>query len=95
MPDRAERGTLSLLYSCLSVLILCIWAALHLNLPAPSDTSRSYIRRYIKWSLLAAFCPEVLLWIAWRQFNSARSLTRVISELNVSHHYDETAQSLN
>ena len=81
--EPSRRGTLPLLYSCLSSLMLCVWTALHLNLPAPTDTYASYVRRYVKWSAVAVFCPEILLWIAWRQFNSARSLTHLVSATGV------------
>lgn len=36
--DPDQRGTYTLVISCLLTLILCVWSALHLNVPHPHDT---------------------------------------------------------
>lgn len=32
-----ERGTLTLVYSCLLTVFTCTWTVLHLNVPGPND----------------------------------------------------------
>ena len=75
------RGTVSILFSCLLTLCLCVWSAVHLNLPQSGESEVAYAYRYFKWSLLGVFGPELVIWAAWRQFLSARRLTQVIREV--------------
>ncbi|TRX89054.1 hypothetical protein FHL15_010073 [Xylaria flabelliformis] len=76
--DPDGRGTLSLLFSCLLTLGLCVWSAVHLNLPEYNESEVHYLYRYLKWSMLGVFGPELVIWAAWRQFISARALTKMI-----------------
>ncbi|KAJ2965637.1 hypothetical protein NQ176_g10522 [Zarea fungicola] len=49
--------------------------------PDGRDESPSeYSYRYLKWSILGVFGPELVIWAAWRQYISARSLTNFIHE---------------
>lgn len=75
------RGTLTILFSCLLTLSLCVWSAVHLDLPRHGEGSTQYTWRYLKWSLLGVFGPELLIWIAWRQYISARCLTAAVEEV--------------
>jgi hypothetical protein len=65
-----SRGTLDILWSCLSVIILCIWTVLHLNVPVqivPKSTSQKYGLKFgrllgkVKWMSLMVVAPELLL----------------------------------
>lgn len=76
------RGTLSILFSCLLTLSLCVWSAVHLNLPRLGEGEVLYAYRYFKWSVLGVFGPELVIWAAWRQFLSARRLTQAIREVS-------------
>jgi hypothetical protein len=76
------RGTLTILFSCLLTLSLCVWSAVHLDLPEQSETKTHYTFKYLKWSILGIFGPELLIWVAWRQFISARTLTKSIQEVS-------------
>ncbi|KAK7943071.1 uncharacterized protein PG986_012184 [Apiospora aurea] len=78
--DPDGRGTLSLLFSCLLTLGLCVWSAVHLNLPRHGETDLEFMYRNLKWSILGIFGPELVIWAAWRQLLSARSLTRRVKE---------------
>ncbi|KAK4451264.1 hypothetical protein QBC34DRAFT_424114 [Podospora aff. communis PSN243] len=64
VPEPAARGTLSLLYSCSGALIICIWGALHLNLPKTNETAAQRIWQYLRWTLVALFFPELLIWFS-------------------------------
>ncbi|KAI5776243.1 hypothetical protein EDC01DRAFT_593838, partial [Geopyxis carbonaria] len=71
------RGTVSLLFSCIVTLVLCVWTALHLNVE-PLEFSRSKIAGAsrvigkIIWGFAALIVPEVVLSIALHQFLVAR-----------------------
>ncbi|EHK19971.1 uncharacterized protein TRIVIDRAFT_192994 [Trichoderma virens Gv29-8] len=81
VPNPDGRGTLSLLFSCLLTLSLCVWSAIHLDLPPYGETDIEYTYRYLKWSVLGIFGPELVIWAAWRQFISARTLTKFIKKV--------------
>lgn len=68
------RGTLSILVSCISTLVLCVYSAIHLNLPSRNEGRFQYMWRHFKWSLIGIFGPELVVWTAWRQFISAKTL---------------------
>lgn len=76
------RGTLTVLFSCLLTLSLCVWSAVHLDLPKYNEGSTQYTLRYLKWSLMGIFGPELLIWVAWRQYISARELTKSVKEVS-------------
>lgn len=88
VPNPDGRGTLSILFSCLLTLSLCVWSAVHLNLPTDGESDIYYAYRYTKWSILGIFGPELVIWAAWRQHISARSLLKSIREVRLakSHH---------
>ncbi|RYP75180.1 hypothetical protein DL771_002505 [Monosporascus sp. 5C6A] len=73
------RGTWSLLYSCVFTLALCVYSAIHLNVPPPGDRFH-YYRRKTVWVLIAIFAPEVVLFTAWSQWLSATTLCRKLNE---------------
>lgn len=73
------RGTWSLLYSCVFTLILCIWTALHLNVPAQGESAFKIWLRKLKWVAIALFAPEIVLYTAWYQLYAAWTL---YTELN-------------
>ena len=77
-PNR--RGTLDLLITCLLTLSLCVWSAMHLNVPA-NDTPRQVYIRFIKWGLIGIIAPELVVVCAWMQNVSARTLGIKLNQL--------------
>ncbi|KAL8871471.1 MAG: hypothetical protein Q9174_002700 [Haloplaca sp. 1 TL-2023] len=70
------RGTWSILYSCIFTILLCVWTAVHLNIPGPGESSfRTWVRK-IKWVAIALFAPEIVLYTAVYQFWFAIRLYR-------------------
>lgn len=92
VPNPDGRGTLSLLFSCLLTLTLCVWSAIHLDLPQHDETDIEYTYKYLKWSALGIFGPELVIWAAWRQFISARALTEFIRKVAEPHIMDQRAR---
>lgn len=61
------RGTLDIVWSCVSLFVLCSWSVLHLNVPfqaRPRSRQQRFNRfwhltaRKIRWMLTALMCPE-------------------------------------
>ena len=81
------RGTFSILGSCVITLTLCVWTAVHLNVP---EEHTPFIQRYktkLYWLLMGVFAPELVVYLAWTQWSAAKSLTtkiRGVLEENVS-----------
>lgn len=68
------RGTFNILSSCLTTMILCVWTAVHLNIPERSGTTNQKFLRKPGWLLLALLAPEIVAWNAWEQRQIAREL---------------------
>jgi len=72
--DPAGRGTFSLLFSSLLTLGLCVWSAMHLNIPPHDEQPAQSWMKNFKWGLIGVFAPELIVFAAWRQYNSAKAL---------------------
>ncbi|KAF6823200.1 hypothetical protein CMUS01_10802 [Colletotrichum musicola] len=83
-PEPDGRGTFGLLCSCVLTLTICVWTALHLNVPAARSTVRSRGIERIKWVLYGIFAPEIVVATAAAQYIVARWLKREI-EKDASH----------
>ncbi|KAK6538135.1 hypothetical protein TWF694_011017 [Orbilia ellipsospora] len=77
--DPDGRGTMGLIWGCILTLALCVWSALHLNIPPKHDPPTQYWFRVARWVTLGVLAPELVLWAAWRQWSSANILTREIN----------------
>jgi hypothetical protein len=55
-----RRGTMSLIWGCLSTVIACTWTILHLNPPSSVEASWRPRLRKVKWMLIAIFLPELI-----------------------------------
>ena len=75
------RGTFRLLISCIVTLSLCVYTALHLNIPSPGSSTSAIYMKKTWWVLLGIFAPELVVYTAWGQWNSARKLTARIGEI--------------
>jgi hypothetical protein len=78
--DPAGRGTWSLLYSCLFTLLLCVYTAIHLNVPPPNDTKLTFWLRKTKWVAIAIFGPELVVYTAFEQWFLAKKFMKAINE---------------
>jgi hypothetical protein len=76
------RGTWGILSTCLLTLGLCVWTALHLNIPKRKGTGIIEFLRFLRskslWVLAGFFVPEAMVYIAWGQWSNARALTREV-----------------
>ncbi|KAI0198855.1 hypothetical protein F4808DRAFT_472512 [Astrocystis sublimbata] len=55
-----ERGTLTLVYSCLITIFACTWTVLHLNVPGLKDGPWEIAIRKAKWMAITILFPEFI-----------------------------------
>lgn len=63
-PSVESRGIFEVLSTCLLTMLLCVWTAVHLNVPPPGDRWGLYLRK-IGWLILALLAPELVASTAW------------------------------
>ncbi|KAI9739319.1 MAG: hypothetical protein M1834_007532 [Cirrosporium novae-zelandiae] len=68
------RGTINILSSCLVTLSLCIYTAIHPNIPSKFWTK-------VKWACIALLAPEIVLYTAWFQFWEAKRLVKGLNDI--------------
>lgn len=56
-----ERGTLTVIWSCVLTIFACTWTVLHLNVPDDRDRPLQRVLRKIKWMVLNILFPEFIL----------------------------------
>jgi hypothetical protein len=76
-----QRDTISLLISCFATLFLCVYSAVHLNVPRKAERNYRTLLRELQWCVLGLFAPELILYTAWRQLASARQLRLEVEQL--------------
>ncbi|KAI4124796.1 MAG: hypothetical protein LQ338_004622 [Usnochroma carphineum] len=80
VPEPNGRGTWSLLSTCIITVLLCVWSAVHLNVPQYEKTHSQYWRK-VKWLFLGLFAPELVAFVAWQQRQEAKRICREVSNL--------------
>ena len=76
------RGTWDLIASCVLTLVICVWSALHLNVPVKDSKLKYRNIRRLRWILLGIFAPEVVVSTAFAQYLTARWLMNEIRNDN-------------
>ena len=79
--DPDGRGTFTILSSCVLTLSLCVYTAIHLNVrPYHQKELQAWIET-TKWVIMGVLGPELLVFVAWRQYLSAIALDRIIKDV--------------
>lgn len=78
-----DRGTQNIITSCFSIIILCLWSMLHLNLPAPDDTLWTVICQRARWMFLGLLYPELVMCFAYAQMMSATTSLQDMLSLDI------------
>jgi hypothetical protein len=76
-PEPSQRGSYSIISECVITLALCVWAAVHLNIPERGKKA-AQSRRKLLWLAAGVFVPELLVWVAWDQNREARALQKEV-----------------
>ncbi|KAJ4485421.1 hypothetical protein J3R30DRAFT_3283205 [Lentinula aciculospora] len=75
-PDPDFRGTYNIISTCLATLLLCLWSAVHVDVPIhPCKWRGLWVR--IGWTSIGLVTPETLLFIAYRQWTIAGEILKV------------------
>lgn len=80
LPNPRQRGTLDIIWSCIFTLSLCVYTAIHLNVPPPNVGKFGFLGRKTKWVFIGILAPELVVYAAWRQLTQATYVARVLSE---------------
>lgn len=77
------RGTTSILWNCISIILLCTWNIQSLNIPASRLHTNSTLykiwwaildsRTKIKWMILTVLAPEFLMGMAFHEWRTAKA----------------------
>ncbi|KIW67782.1 hypothetical protein PV04_07011 [Phialophora macrospora] len=81
MSSPGTRGTSEILYPCIAAITLCVYTAVHLNIPEPGEKRRWHSLRQVKWTFTAIFAPEFVLFTALAQYREAAALIQKPSDL--------------
>ena len=79
-----QRGTYSLISTCILTLGLCVYSAIHLNIPEHRATKTTVYLRKLKWLLIALLAPEFVVYVAWRQRDQAKKALKILRR-----HYEQ------
>jgi hypothetical protein len=82
------RGTWDIIVSCVLTLTICVWSALHLNVPSEVSTLKQRNLRRTRWILIGIFAPELVVSTAFAQYLTAKWLKKEIS-LDVKYRKDQ------
>ena len=74
--DPNGRGTFTLVSSCVLTLIICVYSAMHLNVPPHGESTLRFWMRNIRWGFWGIFGPELVVFIAWKQYVSAKAIEK-------------------
>ena len=64
-PSPETRGTFDILTTCVVTMLLCVWTAVHLNIPSFESTWFERLMRKTGWLVLALIAPELVAYTAW------------------------------
>lgn len=79
--DPDGRGTFTIVSSCVLTLSLCVYTAIHLNVRPQGTTELQSWIETTKWVIFAVLAPELVVFVAWRQYVSATALNRIVKGL--------------
>jgi len=79
MSSSSTRGTANILYACLAIITICVYSAVHLNIPAPGEQRRQQLGGQVKWILTGILAPEFVLLTASNQYREASNFAHELS----------------
>ncbi|GJE96394.1 hypothetical protein PsYK624_125900 [Phanerochaete sordida] len=72
-PDPTFRGTWGIVSTCVSTLIVCVWNAIHFDVPH-RDQKWSFLHK-LPWLLAGLFAPDALVIMAGTQLDGAKIIS--------------------
>jgi hypothetical protein len=91
VPEPKTRGSWGILSSCIVTISLCVWTAVHLNIPEHTKKrlepwafwKSPQLHRKVLWLLLGLLAREIVAYTAWGQRQQAEALMK-----DVNKHYN-------
>ncbi|TLD23777.1 hypothetical protein PspLS_06390 [Pyricularia sp. CBS 133598] len=88
VPPPSGRGTSGILWVCFSVILLCSYKCIHLDIPSQAEIQATFpkwnnlrnVMRKIWWMLIMCFVPAVPLFIALLEFSKARAELKRVND---------------
>lgn len=75
-PTPNTRGSIDIIYTCISIFFLGAWNVLHLNIPNCMESQKTIFFRKLKWMSIALCFPELVTGIAFNQWRFAWNIRR-------------------
>ncbi|KAK3503321.1 hypothetical protein B0T13DRAFT_456962 [Neurospora crassa] len=82
VPEPDRRGTFNILSTCLVTLSLCVWTAIHLNVPEHKEGKVKQLVRKAGWTLMGLVSPEAIAYTAYQQYSQAREISQAMNSRN-------------
>lgn len=79
--QRDQRGSIDIIWNCVSALLICPWVMLHLNVPAKGEEFWPVFVCKSRYLFLAVFIPELLTVIAFGQWATAKRSVAEMKQL--------------
>ncbi|ESA42303.1 hypothetical protein NCU05131 [Neurospora crassa OR74A] len=79
VPEPDRRGTFNILSTCLVTLGLCVWTAIHLNVPEHKEGWVKQLVRKVGWMLMGLLSPEAIAYTAYQQYNQAQEISQAMN----------------
>ncbi|EKM55015.1 uncharacterized protein PHACADRAFT_208545 [Phanerochaete carnosa HHB-10118-sp] len=77
-PSPASRGTWQIISTCISTLVICVWSAIHIDIP-PNRRMRTFPEK-ARWLIVGLLGPDWLLYTAFYQLCCAWELSEHASD---------------
>ena len=75
-----QRGTLGIFSLCFSTSIICVWSALHFNVPIKRYTGTRRLFYHVSWMFMVLLVPEILVFLAINErINASILLDKVLA----------------
>ena len=91
--DPDGRGTFTITSSCVLTLSLCVYTAIHLNVRPHRKTELQSWIETAKWVIFGILAPELVVFVAWRQYVSATALDRIVRRVQESQVSSRTSEN--
>lgn len=81
-PEPNSRGTLGLLSSCFGTLLICVYNAVHINVPCSGARHIWFYQnvRKAKWVFVGVFTPELLALTAFLEYRRASQVCKLVDK---------------
>lgn len=91
------RGTADIVLTCLATISLCVYTALHLNVPKCGSTAVDNVFRKAKWVVVGIFAPEIVVYSAFVQLRTVivfrDSMRKILQEADLEKNKEYTISS--